>query len=511
MKRNIGISVCIITLLWGSLALTAGPRQNRAGLAKSTAPAGLDFQAWVDANDLLMFVTNVGSFAYDAGSMFGKADGLYFPRSSNQTVFYAAGLWLGAIVDSELRISVAEYDNTFVPGPMSAGQHQPDNNAFKVYKIYRELLNSGFYAGSRPIGDPSMEEKWDDYHNWPAVDGAPVDPTGNPLITGDQTLWSAFNDADDAHHSNYQATAEGLGVEIRQTTFAFDQPGDLGRTIFMHYELYNKSGLDFSGMYVGFWADPDLGGANDDFVGCDSVLGLVYCYNADNDDAVYGSNPPAVGFDLLSGPATLGLFPMTASMMYINGTDPNTPQESYWYLQGLDAKSGGVPIIDPTTTMPTTFMVSGDPILGTGWLDSNPSDRRFMCSSGPLNMLAGDSVEFWLAVIVAQGNDRLESVSLLKAASQNIQEFFDGGMVLCGCDRTLDINGDGVGATVGDLIYLIQYMFHGGPIPPTDPDCALPNRGDVNCDGVTNLVDIVKLINFFYRGFAPEFCDPCAP
>jgi hypothetical protein len=57
---------------------------------------------------------------------------------------------------------------------------------------------------------------------------------------------------------------------------------------------------------------------------------------------------------------------------------------------------------------------------------------------------------------------------------------------------------------VGDVVYLINYLFRDGAAP--DPVC----RGDVNCDGVTDVGDAVLLINYLYRnGTAPCFgcCD----
>ena len=37
-------------------------------------------------------------------------------------------------------------------------------------------------------------------------------------------------------------------------------------------------------MYLSYWTDDDLGNANDDYVGCDTLLNLGYTYNGDNND-----------------------------------------------------------------------------------------------------------------------------------------------------------------------------------------------------------------------------------
>ena len=63
--------------------------------------------------------------------------------------------------------------------------------------------------------------------------------------------------------------------------------------------MLNKGGNDIDDMYIGLWSDPDLGDAGDDFVGCDTTLGLGFCWN-DGVDSYYSSysgGTPAVGYD----------------------------------------------------------------------------------------------------------------------------------------------------------------------------------------------------------------------
>jgi subtilisin family serine protease len=62
-----------------------------------------------------------------------------------------------------------------------------------------------------------------------------------------------------------------------------------------------------------------------------------------------------------------------------------------------------------------------------------------------------------------------------------------------------DANGDGV-VNSADVVYLINYLFKGGPAP--NPIQA----GDVNEDGVINSADVVYLINYLFKG-GPEPCE----
>jgi immune inhibitor A len=56
-----------------------------------------------------------------------------------------------------------------------------------------------------------------------------------------------------------------------------------------------------------------------------------------------------------------------------------------------------------------------------------------------------------------------------------------------------DANGDGV-IDIVDVVYLINYLFIGGPAPV--PLAA----GDANCDGVVDVSDVVYLINYLFVG-----------
>jgi hypothetical protein len=63
-----------------------------------------------------------------------------------------------------------------------------------------------------------------------------------------------------------------------------------------------------------------------------------------------------------------------------------------------------------------------------------------------------------------------------------------------------DASADGV-TNITDAVYLVSYIFAGGP--PPDPLAA----GDVNCDGIPNITDAVYLITYIFTGGPPP-CDP---
>jgi hypothetical protein len=59
-----------------------------------------------------------------------------------------------------------------------------------------------------------------------------------------------------------------------------------------------------------------------------------------------------------------------------------------------------------------------------------------------------------------------------------------------------DVNGDSV-VDMGDAVFLINYLFMGGPLP--NP----PAAGDINGDCFIGISDLIWLINYFYLGGSP--------
>ncbi|MEW5702791.1 MAG: hypothetical protein AB1792_11255 [Candidatus Zixiibacteriota bacterium] len=81
-------------------------------------------------------------------------------------------------------------------------------------------------------------------------------------------------------------------------------------------------------------------------------------------------------------------------------------------------------------------------------------------------------------------------------------EFWVGDCVCHGdplCDSVTNLQ---------DVVAVINEAFRGGA-PIVDSLCPHASRGDVNCDCTASVVDVVLMVNHAFRGDVTPFCQPC--
>ncbi|MCX6280951.1 MAG: T9SS C-terminal target domain-containing protein [Bacteroidetes bacterium] len=174
------------------------------------------------------------------------------------------------------------------------GVYTPSQGDYPYYDLSNDLCPNKLKIGER--------QKRAHIRNGETSDTAGI--LVDQVIKGDQTLWSVYNDK-----GNYHSETNGapIGMEIRAQYFAFATNDEINNMTFYSYEIINRSTYTLSGTYFSQWVDPDLGYAGDDYVGCDVMRGLGYCYNGKPIDGTgqveaYGAHPPAVGVDFFQGP-----------------------------------------------------------------------------------------------------------------------------------------------------------------------------------------------------------------
>jgi len=487
MKGRIPVMKTILTCF---LIVGIGvPVYGEAPQAKKTLtkPLTLEYVQY-DANQIRAWVGNNGEIV--SYNMTGDA-GLEWPKGSGRTAVFQSGLWVAGKISGEVVTAAAEYASEFRPGKIilePGTDPYPDNPSDARYQLW------SINKGDSP--DPSSPNYNREYANWPIADGAPghdgeyfTDSNGNgvwdpdeefedyngdgiynppdgqiiegedpPLFIGDQTHWCVYNDLDPAYHANV-FNSSPMGIEIQTTLFGFDRADPLGNVMFIKWLVINKGGNRIDSTYISMWSDPDLGDANDDYVGCDTTLSVGYCYNGTPVDQQYGTTPPCVGYDFFQGPIVpspgdtalvSGVeipnyknLPMTSFVKYTNGSpiyyDPETALEAYNYMRGYTAT--GDPWVMPNGET-TKFLYPGDPVTRTGYTeydDDTPQDRRFLMNSGPFTMepwtdLNGDGIpqvgepgvqEIVGAIIIAAGTNNLNAITAMKFFDNYAQGAYD--------------------------------------------------------------------------------------
>lgn len=289
----------------------------------------------------------------------------YIPKNSTKTSMFSASLWLGGLdVNGQLKGAFQRYrgsGNDFWPGPLTDDGKASTSSEVcdqydKHFNIYRSQVSEFLIKYNNPDypdyavpeviknwpahgdvsknqnyylapffdtdGDGSYDYTQGDYPYYdldnelcyPKKDAQGhyyYEPTmeGNGILVdqvlkGDQTLWWVFND-----NGNFHSESKGnaIGVEIRAQAFAFSTSDEINNMTFYTYEIINRSTYRLTETYFSQWVDTDLGYAKDDYVGCDVMRGLGYCYNGKAIDGngtpeAYGAQPPAVGVDFFQGP-----------------------------------------------------------------------------------------------------------------------------------------------------------------------------------------------------------------
>ena len=313
----------------------------------------------------------------------------------------------------------------------------------------------------------------EDWLNWPAHLGAPfydIDNDGiyEPLegetpgyADADEVIWYVATDADAAVTSSLYGS-EPIGIELQFTVFSYDHPETLLKeSVFKRVRIINKStnltsenGDDLTDAYISLWSDPDVGDYTNDLVGVDTSLSMMFAYNGDSVDGDFAAldlAPPSVGYTFIHGPKVQGSstdtaifdfkkvpyyknLPASSFGYFIAGgaySDPGPYGDSEAAREYYNLMRGFAPIDDldnPTAWVdsygnPTKFPFAGDPVSGTGDLDTNPSDRRMLINSGPFTLAVGDTQDVLFSVTGGLGDNYLSSISQLNENAFAAKEF----------------------------------------------------------------------------------------
>jgi hypothetical protein len=401
----------------------------------------------LDVSDVRAALFNTGSLFY-SNSAYAQ---YVVPRFSGKSPIFAAGVWIGGLVGGEVRTAGATYQSfEFWPGPLDDGAALPEPDCRRLNANGREAWDRVYVVSALDVAlYDETGETTADLVDWPvglgapAVDanGDPVVPTSRdqlidlaagerPVIYGSQTAFWVMNDVG-GEHASTDSPPLGLEVQVSAFSIADLEAPALDRGTFYRYRVSNRNDQPIEDTIFTMFLDPDLGAANDDYVGMDTTRSMAFTYNGNDKDAVYGT-PPAVGYDFLGTGA--------AAHMHLPEEDiPSDRFEFYNIMQGLwtdgtpmtengDGFGDGGPV--------TTYAYPGDPVTGQHWSELNPfpgapanesGDRRNVVSSPAFTLEPGEEQVFDFAILFGWGSDHLDSITELREASDLVQALYDTG------------------------------------------------------------------------------------
>ncbi len=403
-----------------------------------------------------------GSGGQFAGNVFLFSGGFFLSGYSN------GQLWANAVASASLVEDYLQgtFGNPYNPDAQLYKLRSDDPPFGQSWQDWSDAVTLGadFYDGDEngiyvpedkvgPNGEP-MNGQWDSWED-------------RPDILGDETLWCVYHDGVPSSQRRWN-TVEPQGIEIRQTVFVYSSVDELKDIIFIRYRIKNTGMVadTMNEVYFGVWDDPDLGGAQDDLVGCDTLLQSGFTYN-DGADPLYGNNPPSFFQSFLEGPRVyipgetfvdnngngiydegidtpldtafvhhgqeigVTIYPgaknqtLSSSIEYINGDpnlmDPIIAFEARNYMLGLN-RIGQLP--DPCnwtygqvrggvncSEVNPYFWYSGDPVTNYGWISTFAGDKRQMQNIGPFELDTDEEYEIFVAYSVGQGTSALSSIT----------------------------------------------------------------------------------------------------
>ncbi len=440
MKNTILILLVIVISFRNS-------KSNNVSVANCAPPTA---STTLEVNNVRAKLLNGGDLWWGIGGQ-----GYEIPKGSNKQFISAGAIWMSGLDGAgNLHTAGQTYRQRgldFWPGPIDSINGSIDSVTCKTWDRFFSVKRESVLSAKYGFGADS------NVLNWPKI--APfVDANGNGMYdpsTGDypifdpmvqanvpsEMVWWVMNDVGNAH----TAYVGGLpmGVEIQATAFAYSTvlSEAINNSTMYRYRIINKSSTPLYDVTVGQFMDANIGGADDDYVGCNLIIpgGLFYCYNADFFEPSFGNRPPAIGINYLKTfKDESGIALPPSSFMFFTGqgvtginADPlnaielNRYLHSYWpdgaiLSYGTPNGRGG--------SQQTAFAFPGNLNDNNSWKETDvPGDRRLLPAIGTFTLYPGGFAEEIFSVVWAQGDTigNIGSVNKLIASAQEIHTASD--------------------------------------------------------------------------------------
>lgn len=340
-----------------------------------------------DLGDLWNHASNwglIGSMP-GRGASFSDAPSARWPGDGGLDHLFAAGLWVGAVVEGETLVTAAAFNSELLP---------TDAPGDTIQTAYRGMPGGVRYPWFDADDDGDGREDEDPLNN--------RDDDGDGLVDedcaaiGDQHYFATYADTAAVLQETYP-DHQPLGIEVLQQSFQWMDPL-LAGVIGYDFTVTNVGDQVLEDVYCGLFADFDINGAEDDHAG--GFRGLIRVHDGSfvPIDVGYmrdGAATPQGGWigwvmcgleqDVApTSPGQIltanGFQVITGQQPFEQGGDPNNDSERYQLL--------------------ATNLWDGDTLM--------PADRRTLLSAGPVTQLdLGESVTVRWALVVGADRDAM--------------------------------------------------------------------------------------------------------
>jgi len=367
---------------------------------------------------------------------------------------------LSVVVEVEQAIVVSPGPTKMSGTVESSKAYETENNqggieAFGVK--FGAVLKSGLYYGTFIKGN-SQDNITCDYGDY-----APLHtfkPLGPPVVdtfiiagaAGDYTIQQLTTKF--AHPI--------LPLEI--TKYAFGVTIPAGGTEACEYAIEdvfvikNTGATDIEGLKDGMWLDLDISaGGTGDLADFNEQYRSIWMYDVAAPDSVFGMTKKPLVVDTLGvGEKAITGYSISQALRVYDGQYMDS---LFYWMENLGWGND-----DPTV----------------------PEDRSIILVDANYTLKPGEMrmekyLKWGYTAAITPGGDAAWRTFLYLLLHQ--EGFYRG-----------DVNQDGK-LNVTDVIYLINYLFKGGPSP-----IEFKSQADVNCDGNTNVTDVIYIINRMFKG-----------
>ena len=348
----------------------------------------------MNAGELHINITNWGLIGshYSNVTTYSDAPSAQWPGGTGWEYLWGAGLWVGGIVLGDQLVSTGQFETEFRP---------LDNTEDTIYEAKNGLIlrpRGNESAGGRRLPDPNADDDDDGMIDEEVLNGS--DDDGDGRIDedfgqiGNQMMVTTMYDNTRLAQEIWP-DHEPLNVRVVMSSYAWEGD-DVNDFVGFEFDITNIGVIDINNMYVGFFADCDIGRRGEDDIGEDDLAGYFEGMVRANDGSFVNVS---VGFmaDWAEGGRAPGFF----GVLFLG--DVGSPLSRIRSFQSFTGETPFEQGGDPTNDTERYELLSSedyDPSSQPG----RENDFRFLISAGPVTALEPQqTVTFQAAMVAGEG------------------------------------------------------------------------------------------------------------